>query len=54
MRYTVSGVSWRFRRYGVKLKPGRPRNPKQKAAEAEAFKKTPALVKRYEGRVFLG
>lgn len=39
VRYTVGGMSWRFRRYGVKLKTGRPHNPKQKEAEVEAFKK---------------
>lgn len=43
VRYSVSGVSWRFRRYGIKLKTGRPHNPKQKAEEVEAFKKNASL-----------
>ena len=37
--YTISGVSYLFRRLGVKLKTGRPRNVTQSAEEREEFAK---------------
>lgn len=37
--YTVSGVSFLFKRFGIKLKTGRPTNIRQSAAEREEFAK---------------